>query len=119
MELSKWSLSLLTANRRYLTHAPVVSLSAYRELVAILTKAPMPPVRTTVSPELAFELLNNDPDFVLTRRFGYSMTALLEKYPDGVPKRLVSQALGIPEGELAIRFDAVVQELKRLVNTPK
>ncbi len=50
--------------------------------------------------------LIDDPDFVFLRRFDYSMKKVLERYPDGLPEKLISQALMLSEEEV----EALYQE---------
>jgi hypothetical protein len=53
-----------------------------------------------------------DPDFVALKRFGYSLQTLLAKYPDGVPEKLIAQALLMSEAEVEALYDETVEKLK-------
>lgn len=56
--------------------------------------------------------LNDDPDYVHLRRFGYSVEKLLERYPDGCPDKMIAAALLITEEELATAYAKIVQYLR-------
>lgn len=45
-------------------------------------------------------LISEDPDFVYLKRFDFSLDKVLERFPDGVPNRMISQALMITEEEV-------------------
>ena len=57
-------------------------------------------------------MLNQDPDFILTKRFGFSIKRLLERYPDGAPDNVIAAALGIPEAEVEQRYQSIVRVLQ-------
>ncbi len=60
-------------------------------------------------------LLQHDPDYILLKRFDYSLTLALKRYPDGLRDDLVAQALGISETALAKRYQEVVVKLQEAV----
>jgi hypothetical protein len=60
-------------------------------------------------------LLENDPNFINTKRFGYSLKALAERYPDGAPDRIIASALSIPIVEVSATYDRVVQKMQELL----
>lgn len=45
-------------------------------------------------------LINEDPNFVHLKRFDYSLEKVLDRFPDGVPNRMISAALMISEEEV-------------------
>lgn len=57
-------------------------------------------------------MLANDPDYILTKRFGFSLKRLLERYPDGAPDGVIAVALGISEAEVERRYQNIVGILK-------
>ncbi len=57
-------------------------------------------------------LIENDNDFINIRRFDYSMNKLLERYPDGVPMRIICAALQMDEQEVEKLFQEVLAKLK-------
>jgi hypothetical protein len=61
------------------------------------------------------ERLAQDPDFILTKRFGYSLQKLVERYPDGAPDHVIAAALGTTETEVERRYQDVVRYLKGFV----
>jgi hypothetical protein len=56
--------------------------------------------------------LDTDPDFVLLKRFGYSLKRVLERYPDIVPDDIIAQALGITAPEVEFRYLGIVRALR-------
>lgn len=59
--------------------------------------------------------LELEPDFILMKRFGYSLARLLERYPDGATDEIAAQALGISKGEVDRRYQKVVDSLQKTV----
>ena len=59
------------------------------------------------------ERIEQDPDFVNLKKFDYSLKRMLEKYPNGAPDRVISQALQIPEAEIDQRFQSILDKLKK------
>ncbi len=59
--------------------------------------------------------LKNDPDFILIKRFDFSLRRMLERKPSGVSDRTVAQALGIQEEEVNPLFQGVLKKLKVLL----
>ena len=56
-----------------------------------------------------------DPDFINLKRFDYSLAKLLERYPEGVPVRLIAGALLITEAEVEKLYQQVVVKLRNLM----
>jgi len=56
--------------------------------------------------------IETDPDFINLKRFDFSLKKLQEKYPNGAPDRIISQALGLPEAEINQRVQQVLSKLK-------
>lgn len=65
--------------------------------------------------QITQERLETDPDFILIRRFDYSLKKLVERYPDGAPDRIIAQALGIEEHEVQEIYRGVVLKLKSIL----
>jgi hypothetical protein len=61
------------------------------------------------------EMLAEDPDYILVKRFNYSLVKLLERYPDGAPPNVVAAALGMTEDEVEKRYQAIVKSLRGAV----
>lgn len=57
--------------------------------------------------------LENDPDFILIKRFDFSLKKLIEKNPNGVSSKIAAQALGMPEKELEAIFAQILAKLKK------
>jgi hypothetical protein len=60
--------------------------------------------------------INNDPNYIHIRRFEYSLSKLLERYPEGVPDKYIAQALDIEEEEVDALYEQTVQKLRKLMN---
>lgn len=60
----------------------------------------------------ALELINDSKDFVCLKRFDYSLKKLLLRYPDGVPDKIISQALMIPEEYVPQLWDDIIARLR-------
>lgn len=55
-------------------------------------------------------LVNNDPDFIASRRFGCSLKKLEARYPDGdCPDRVIADALATTEEDIKVRHERIVQ----------
>ena len=59
-----------------------------------------------------FYKLYTDPNYIASKRFGYSLEQLLQRYPDGCPDRVIAQALLIPEEEVEEVYKSIVQKLR-------
>lgn len=53
-----------------------------------------------------------DPDFVNIKRFGHSLSKLLERYPDGAPTKVIAQAMLMTEQEVEEMYLKVVAKLR-------
>ncbi len=63
--------------------------------------------------------LQDDEDHVNLKRFGYSLTETLKRYPDGVPEHLIAQALELEEEEVAELYQDVVERLREIMKVAK
>jgi hypothetical protein len=59
--------------------------------------------------------LHDDHDFILLKRFDYSLKALLDKHSEGVPDHVIAQALGKTTVWVTKRYAAIVKRLQELV----
>lgn len=59
--------------------------------------------------------LEEDPDFVHAKRFGFSLERLLERYPEGAPIRIIASALFMTEDDVEIMHKATVEKLRKLM----
>ena len=59
--------------------------------------------------------LQYDPDYILLKRFDYSLTKALVRYPDGMEDAMIAQALGISERAVQRTYDSIVSKLKAAV----
>lgn len=55
--------------------------------------------------------LDTEPDFIMLRRFGFSMDKLMIRY-DVVPDETIALALAIPLDEVAVRYNDIVGRLR-------
>jgi hypothetical protein len=56
--------------------------------------------------------LETDPDFILLKRFDFSLAAALRRYEDGMPTPLIAQALGITDADVERRYQRIVGTLR-------
>lgn len=56
--------------------------------------------------------VHEEPDFVNSKRYDYSLQKLEERYPDGAPDSVIASALMIEEEEVEPEFDKVVVKLR-------
>ncbi len=65
------------------------------------------------------ERIRNEPDFIATRRFNFSLTKLLERYPDGAPDNVIAAAL-LLSGPSSVKsfYNKIVKKLReKMVNS--
>ncbi len=53
--------------------------------------------RQPLTTEEVQRLIDEDPDFVNLKRYGYSLKAVLKAFPDGCPEKLIVQGLLIAD----------------------
>jgi hypothetical protein len=56
--------------------------------------------------------LHTEADFVNIKRLGYSLDRLMERYPDGVPDKIIAAALNVTEEEVEMLYASTVQLLR-------
>jgi hypothetical protein len=56
--------------------------------------------------------LVNEPDYVYSRRYKFSLQQLINRYPDGVPDHIIAQSLLLTEEELAEQYESIVERLR-------
>ncbi len=58
-------------------------------------------------------VVSHDPDYIDIRRFGFSVTKLMERYgEDGCPDHVIAAALMIPEEEVEAQYQRVIQKMR-------
>jgi uncharacterized protein (UPF0254 family) len=60
-------------------------------------------------------LLHHDETFVNSKRFGYSIDAVMERYPEGAPDNVICQLLDLDQGSLDALYEDVVQTLRSIM----
>jgi hypothetical protein len=61
-------------------------------------------------------LVATHPDFILLKRFDFSLEKALKKHPEGLPENLVAQALGKTNAWVNRRYAVIVKKLKEMVH---
>jgi len=61
----------------------------------------------------ALQRIEHDPDFIYAKRFDYSLSKLLERYPDGAPPRVIAQALLTTEEDVESQYQKIIHKLRR------
>jgi hypothetical protein len=69
-----------------------------------------------MTPEEIHQRLQNDPDFVYAKRYGYSLKRLMERYTDGCPDQVIAQVLLISEEEVEQVYGDAVTRLRNTMN---
>lgn len=62
------------------------------------------------------DLIESDPDFINIKRFDYSLSNLLKRYPEGVPDRIIAAALQMTEDEIQSLYTTVLDKLRKKIN---
>jgi len=57
--------------------------------------------------------LELDPEFVYLRRYEFSVTKLLERYPDGVPDHIIAAGLLLAEDDVERIYQDAVDKLRQ------
>lgn len=67
----------------------------------------------------ATQRIREDPDFVALKRFDYSLEAVIERYPDGCPDRVIAQALMISEVEVEELYQKAIVKIQLIMGVEK
>lgn len=62
--------------------------------------------------DLVLDKIVNEEDFIAIKRFDYSLNKMLERYPNGVPDRIIAQALLMDEEEVEELYQRVIVKLR-------
>lgn len=60
-------------------------------------------------------LLVTDPNFVYSKRFGYLIDNMINRYPDGCPVHVIANALLLTEDDVETMYRQIVQKLRALM----
>jgi hypothetical protein len=60
-------------------------------------------------------LLHNDETFVNSKRYGYSIDAVMERYPDGAPNNVIGQLLNLDKDDIDARYSTIVAQLRAIM----
>jgi hypothetical protein len=63
----------------------------------------------------ARERIAVEPDFIFLKRFDYSLAALVNKYPGGVPNRVVAAALMVTEDDVDDIYENIILKLRDIL----
>jgi hypothetical protein len=61
------------------------------------------------------QMILEDPDYISLKRFDFSITNLLKRYPEGAPNHVGAQSLLLSEEEFETEYTKVVEKLKSLI----
>ena len=61
------------------------------------------------------ERIETDQDFILLKRFEFSLSKLLEKHPDGVPNRVIASALMLTEEDVEDIYEDIILKLREFM----
>lgn len=68
-----------------------------------------------MTPDEARRLVESDPDFINVKRFDFSLAKCLERYEndkDGVPIKVIAQALVMTEEEVEETLEKIIKKLR-------
>jgi len=68
-----------------------------------------------MTPEEMKHMIETDPDYIASKRYGYSLNTLLERYPDGCPDRIIANVLQMSEEEVETAYQGIVRKLRSLM----
>jgi hypothetical protein len=57
-------------------------------------------------------LIEFDPEYVYLRRYDFSVSKVLERYPDGAPDHIIAQALLCTEDDVQRIYQSAVTKLR-------
>lgn len=63
--------------------------------------------------KLEKDKLINDPDFILLKKFNYSLAKMVERYPDGAPDNIIASAIGVEEEEVEGIYNGIIDKIKK------
>lgn len=66
-------------------------------------------------PKSQTEMLHEDPSYIALKRFDYSITNLLDRYPSSCPDHVIAAALLISESDVEIEYQRIVLKLRGLM----
>lgn len=53
-----------------------------------------------------------DPNYIALKRFDYSLSKLIDRYPNGVPNKVIGQALQLSEEEVEKLYQELLTKLR-------
>lgn len=56
--------------------------------------------------------IDTEPDYIACKNFDYSLEKLIERYPEGAPMRIISQALMMTEKEVEELYQSLIVRLR-------
>ena len=57
----------------------------------------------------------HDPSFVYLKRFDFNLDKLMDRYPEGVPNRIIADALMITEDDVEEIYVRIVEKLREIM----
>jgi len=63
----------------------------------------------------ARERIAVEPDFILLKRFDYSLASLVDKHPGGVSDRVVAAALMVTEDDVGDIYENIILKLRDIL----
>ena len=76
----------------------------------------IPEFPTLTSDNTLRHRIDNDSDFIALKRYNYSMKELIQKYPEGVPERVIAAALAMTEDSVSEMYEKVVIKLRHMLD---
>lgn len=63
--------------------------------------------------DVAKKKIDEEEDFIYSKRFDFSLKKALERYPDGMPPKMVAQALLMSEEEVEALFQKILLKIRK------
>lgn len=65
--------------------------------------------------DLVKKKIETDPDYIYSKRFGNSLAACVERYPEGASTKLIAQVLLMTEEEVENIYLSVIEKLRDIM----
>ena len=68
-----------------------------------------------MTPEEIKNLLENDPNYIYSKRFKHSLKNMLDRHPDGVENKQIAQVLLISEEEVEKIYQESIKKIRKIM----
>lgn len=57
-------------------------------------------------------MIENDPDFIFSKKFDFSLDKMLERYPDGISNKMIARSLLLTEQDVSEILESIIQKFR-------